>query len=114
VRTSLVQEFPNKKMIDAKTDYLESLSKIDINEEMYQSNKLFSQAKEAYNGIYVSQKKVQITKENIVVLKSMIELSEKQMAGGKGDMASIFKLKARLADKETKLVHDENMIKSYM
>ena len=114
VRTSLVQEFPNKKVIDAKTNYLGSLSKIDINEEKYQRNKFFAQAKEAYNGIYISQKKIQITKKNIDVLKSMIELSEKQMANGKGDMAPIFKLKARLADKETKLVHDENMIKSYM
>lgn len=114
IRTSVSQDFPNRKMIDAKTDYLESLSKISINELMYQRNKLFSQAKSAYYGIYISQKKVTIIKENITVLKLMIELSEKQMASGKGDMASIFKLKARLADKETKLVHDENMIKSYM
>ena len=113
-RFSFAQDFPNGKVISAKTDYLESLSQIDMNESMYQRNKLFSQAKEAYYGIYIAQKNVQILKESIEVINSMIELAEKQMATGKGDMAAIFKLKAKLPEKETKLVHDENMIKSYM
>ena len=114
VRTSFIQDLPNGKVIGAKRNYLRSLSQIDMNESAYQKNKLYSQAKEAYYGIYIAQKNVQILKENISILEAMIVFSEKQMAAGKGDMAGIFKLKARLADKETKLVHDENMIKAYM
>ncbi len=114
VRTSVVQDFPNRKMIGAKTNYLESLSSFDMNESMFERNKLFSQAKEAYYGIYISQKKIKLIKENISLLNSMIDLSQKQMENGKGDLATIFKVKARLADKETQLIHDENMIKSYM
>ncbi len=113
IRTSVMQDLPNFKMIDAKKNYLESISKIDLNESLYERNKLFSEAKEAYYGIYISEKKIKITKENIALLNSMVDLSQKQMQSGKGDLASIFKLKARLADKETMIIHDENMIKTF-
>ena len=114
VRISMMQEFPSKKILDAKENYLRSISQIEVNESGYQRNKLFSQAKEAYYGIYIMQKNIEILNKGITILRSMIEVSEKFMATGKGDMSSIFKLKARLADKETKLIHDNNMIKSYM
>lgn len=114
VRTSFSQDFPNRKNIDAQTNYLKSLSQIDLNESKYERNRLLSEAKSAYYGIYIMQKDIAILKESISVLKSMIEISEKQMSSGKGELAPIFKLKARLADKETRVVHDENMIRSYM
>jgi outer membrane protein, heavy metal efflux system len=112
VRTSVSQEFPNRSAVSAKREYLESLSEINMHESMFEKNKLFTEAKDAYYAIYISQKKIKVTKDNMSLLKSMIELSEKQMATGKEELATIFKLKARLAEKEAMLIHDENMIKA--
>ncbi|HET6991254.1 MAG TPA: TolC family protein, partial [Bacteroidia bacterium] len=114
VRISLVQDFPNRKLIKADGNYLSSLSQIEINEYQYERNKLFSEAKTAYYGIYITQKEVSIINQNIVTLKAMIDLSEKQLASGKGDMPSVYILQAKLVDKETQLIHDQNMIKSYV
>lgn len=112
VRTSIMQEFPNRNAVSAKKEYLESLSQIDMHESMFVRNKLFTEAKDAYYAIFISQKKIKVTKDNMDLLKSMIDLSEKQMATGKEELATIFKLKARLAAKEAMLIHDENMIKA--
>ncbi len=112
VRTSIAQEFPNRSAITAKKEYLESLSQTDMHESMFIRNKLFTQAKEAYYEIFISQKKIKVTKANIDLLQSMIDLAEKQMATGKEELATIFKLKAKLAEKQAMLIHDENMIKA--
>ncbi len=114
VRISLVQEFPSRKLINAEGSYLSSLSQIEVNEYGYERNKLFSDAKTAYYGIYIMQKDTAIINQNIHTLKAMIDLAEKQLASGKGDLPSVYILQAKLADKEVKLIHDENMIKSYI
>lgn len=110
IRISIMQDFPNKKVNAAYGNYLSSLSQIDVNEYGYERNKLFAEAKETYYGIYVMQKDTAIIKQNIRVLKTMIDLSEKQLASGMGELSAVFILKARLADKETQLIHDENEI----
>lgn len=114
VRLSLTQDFPNRKMINAESNYLRSLSQIDLNEYRYERNKAFSEAKSSYYRIYIMQKDTAILHQNIEILNSMIELSEKRMGTGKGDMASIFILQAKVAEAQAKLIHDENMIKIYM
>lgn len=111
VRLSLTQEFPNRKTINAERSYLQSISQIDSNEYCYQRNKVFSEAKKAYYGIYILQKDTHILHQNIALLQSMIELAEKNMSAGRGDIASVYLLQAKLADTQTKLVHDENMIR---
>jgi outer membrane protein TolC len=114
VRISLSQDFPNRKSINAQGNYLSSLAQIEVNEFGYERNKLFSEAKSAYYGIYIMQKDTTIINQNIRTLNAMIDLSEKQMATGKGDVASVYILQAKLADKQTTLIHDENMIKTYI
>jgi len=112
IRTSVTQEFPNRSNISAKRDYLTSLSQITMHESMSQKNKLLAQAKETYYEIYITQKKIHISKENIKLLEAMIVLAEKQLATGKEELATVFKLKAKLTEKQTMLIHDENMIKA--
>ena len=102
------QWIPNGKRIQAKEDYLQSFSSIKQNEYEYLRNQLFSQAKEKYYMRFVTEKKIGILKENISLMKNMIGISEKQMATGMGDLGSIYKMKARLADEETQLVQEEN------
>jgi outer membrane protein TolC len=112
VRFSLMQEFPNKQLNKAEGNYLSSLSQIQLNEFGYEKNKLFSEAKSAYFGIYIAQKDSEIINQDIRILNSMIDLAEKQMATGSGDMASIYMLKAKLGDKELQLVRDASDIKN--
>lgn len=114
VRTSVMQYFPNRKFTDARKNYFGSLEQIDLHESTFQKNKIFNQAKAAYYGIYIAQKRIKVIKDNIALIQSMIELSQKLMATGKGDLASIFKLKARLTTQETMLVHEENLVKTHI
>ncbi|HLG04072.1 MAG TPA: TolC family protein, partial [Bacteroidia bacterium] len=76
VRLSFMQDFPNRKQINAETNYLQSLSQIDINEYAHQRNKLFSLAKEAYYGIYIMQKDTAILNQNMQTLQAMIQLTQ--------------------------------------
>jgi outer membrane protein TolC len=109
---SVSQTFPNTKALNAKEDYLKSISDIELKEGEQLKNKFFAQAKIKYFERYITERRITVLKENIGLMKSMIEISEKQMASGMSDLGSIYKMKARLADTETMLLHEENMVKS--
>ena len=109
---SAEQWIPNGKKIQAKEDYLKSFTPIRQNEYEYLKNQYFSLAKEKYYERFVTEKKIQIINQNISLMKSMITISEKHMASGMGDLGSIYKMKAKLADAETMLIHEENMANS--
>ncbi|MBI3503181.1 MAG: TolC family protein [Bacteroidetes bacterium] len=106
------QWFPNGKRVRAKENYLKSFAPIKQNEYEYLKNILFAQAKEKYFERYVAEKKIQIIKNNIALMNKMIDLSEKQMGAGMGDLGSIYKMKARLADSQTMLLHEQNLANS--
>lgn len=112
VEFSLSQKFPGANSLNAKEDYLKSLSDIELKESERVKNQLFAQAKTKYFARFVTEKKINTINENIGLMKSMIEISEKEMAAGMGDLASIYKMKARLANIEAMLIHEENMVKS--
>lgn len=106
------QWIPNGKRINAKEDYLKSFSPIKQNEYEYLKNQYFAYAKGKYFERYITERKVEIIKEHIALMKSMIQIAEKQMATGMGDLGSIYKMKARIAESETTLIHEENMVKT--
>ncbi len=106
------QEIPNGKKLDAKENFYKSFAPVKENEYAYLRNQFFSRAKEKYYERYVTEKKIKILNANIGLMKSMIEVAEKQLKTGMGDLGSIYKMKARLADTQTMLVHEENMVKS--
>ena len=106
------QWIPNTKRIRANADFLKSAAPIKQNEYGYIKNQLFSKAKESYYERYVSENRIQVMKDNIALMKNVIEISEHQMASGMSDMGSIYKMKARLADTENQLIQEEYMVKS--
>lgn len=106
------QWFPNGKRLQAKEDYLKSFAPVKQNEYEYVKNQYFALAKEKYFERFVTEKKINILNENIALMKNMIAFSEKQMASGMGDLGSIYKVKARLSDSETMLIHETNMAKT--
>ncbi len=106
------QWFPNRKLLTAKENYFKSFSRIQKNEYEYMRNQVFAKAKETYYERYITEKKIQILQDNIELMRTMIDISEKHLSTGLEDLGSIYKMKARLADSETMLLHEENMIKS--
>ena len=109
---SVSQSFPNRKALNAKENYLNSLSEIPAQESGQLKNELFAQAKIHYFERYISESKIRVLHENSALMKSMIDISERQMASGMGDLGSIYKMKARLSDTEAMLVHEENVLKT--
>jgi outer membrane protein TolC len=112
LRISVAQDFPNPKKIEAKEDYLKSISSIEKNDGEYHKVELFVEAKEAYYKRYISEHRIKVLEESNNIMEIMIRLSEKQMAIGKGEMASVYRLKARLTENQTMVVHEQNMIRS--
>jgi len=106
------QNIPNQKRIKAKEGYLKSISPQLQNEYGYLKNQFFAKAKETYYERYVTEKKISIINQNIDLMKAMIDISEKSLATGMGDLGSIYKMKARLSDAETMLLNEQNMVKS--
>lgn len=112
LRIALMQDLPNPKKINAKENFLRSLSSIDKNDKDYRKNELFAQAKEAYYTRYITEKKINVLEESIKIIDLMISLAEKQMAITKGELATIYRLKARKIENETMLIHEKNMVRS--
>ena len=112
LRISVAQDFPNPQKINAKENYLRSISSIEKNDREYHKVELFVQAKETYYKRYISERRIIILEQSNKIMQLMIELSEKQMGIGKGDMAAVYRLKARLTENETMVVHEQNMIRS--
>lgn len=106
------QWFPNKKRNNAMENYLKSFGAIKQNEYDYWKNQLFAQAKENYYERYITERKIEIIKNNIELMKAMIDISEKHLSSGMEDLGSIYKTKARLASLQSMLLHEENMVKS--
>ncbi|HLG34063.1 MAG TPA: TolC family protein, partial [Bacteroidia bacterium] len=113
VEFSVSQKFPSANSLNAKEDYLKSLSDIELKESEKIKNQLFAQAKARYFSRYVTERKIKTLNDNIGLMQNMIEISQKQMATGMGDLASIYKMKARLADTEIMLIVEENMVKAF-
>lgn len=105
-------DIPNGKKLDAKENFLKSFAATKGNEYSYWKNQFFAQAKEKYYERYVTEKTIKVLKDNIALMQNMIKISEKQMATGMGDLGSIYKMKARLAEAQSMLIHEENMVKS--
>jgi len=108
---SVSQSFPSVRQLNAKENYLKSRSYISIKESEQLKNQFFSQAKIKYFERYVAEKRIKVLEENISLMKSMIEISENQMASGMGDLGSIYRMKARLVKTETMLAEEQNMVK---
>ncbi len=106
------QNIPNGKRLSANENYMKSFSAIKTNEYTYWRNQFFADAKEKYYERYITEKKIKVLKDNISLMENMIKISEKQMATGMGDLGSIYKMKARLANGQSMLIHEENMVKS--
>ena len=104
------QDIPNPKKLQAKEDYLKSLSVLEKNEASFTKNDLFAWAKKAYYARYISERKIKIIEENIHLINFIIELSSSQIANGKSDLQSVYKAQAELYTLEAMKAHEQGLI----
>lgn len=112
LRLSAMQDFPNVKRNYARENYMKSMAVSERYAGEFHKVELFAEAKETYYKIYISQRKIAVLEESGNALKLMIDLGTKQMAITKGELAPIYRLKARLTENETMIVHEQNMLQS--
>jgi outer membrane protein, heavy metal efflux system len=113
LRFSAMQDFPNPRKNNAKESYMRSMAESEKHLGTFYKVELFARAKGIYYKIYVTRRKIGVLRESGEALKLMINLATKQMAITKGDLASVYRLKARLAENETMIVHEENEITAF-
>jgi outer membrane protein, heavy metal efflux system len=112
LRISAMQDFPNPKKNYAKESYMKSLAASEKYAGEFHKVELFAEAKETFFRIYISKRKIDVLQESGEALKLMIDLGTKQMAITKGELAPIYRLKARLTENETMILHEQNMVRS--
>lgn len=112
LRFSAMQDFPNPKKNYAKQSYMQSMAVTEKYAGEFRKVELYSEAKETFYKIYISKRKIEVLQESGEALKLMIDLGTKQMAITKGELAPIYRLKARLTENETMIIHEQNMIRA--
>jgi cobalt-zinc-cadmium efflux system outer membrane protein len=113
LRLSAMQDFPNAKRNSAKESYMKSIAFSEKYAGEFHKVELFAEAKEVYYKIYISQRRIAVLRESGDALKLMIDLGTKQMAITKGDLAPIYRIKARLTENETMIIHEQNMVRAF-
>ncbi len=102
---SASQTFPWLGQLKAKEQVAAEMAKVKYEEFIDRRNKLFYDVKEVYFKLYVQHKAVQITTENIELLRSMRELVRIGFEGGKGSFVNVLRADMQIAEMENKLAY---------
>lgn len=95
---TLEQMIPNSGKLNAKQNYLRSLSQIESNNKEWTKNRLHLYAKYFYYQRMVAEKKLRLIFENRELLELLIKTSEAKYPYSQSDLSSIFKAKAKLEE----------------
>ena len=102
---SASQTFPWLGQLKAKEQVAAEMAKAKYEEFIDKRNKLFKDVEGVYYKLYVQQKSVQITTENIDLLRSMRELVRIGFEGGKGSFVNVLRADMQIAEMENKLAY---------
>lgn len=95
---SVEQMIPNKRKLNAKKDYLNSLADIEKSKSDWTKNELSREAKVLYYYRYINEKKQNILRESGELLNLLITTSENRFSNNQSQLQNIYKAKARLAE----------------
>lgn len=95
---SVEQMIPNKRKLNAKEDYLNSLADIEKSKSDWTRNELSREAKVLYYYRYINEKKQNILTESEELLNLLITTSENRFSNNQSQLQNIYKAKARLAE----------------
>lgn len=95
---SAEQMIPNPAKLNAKKNYINSLSTIAQNNVEWTKNILQSRAKLLYYERYVAEKKLKVIKENLNLLNLFTSTAEERYKYNQSDLSIIYKAQAKFQD----------------
>ncbi len=102
---SASQAFPWFGQLKAQEQAAAEMAKAKYESFTNERNKLFKEVKEIYFKLYVQKKSVQITNENLELLRSMRELAKIRFETGKGSFVNVLRSDMEIAEMENKLAY---------
>jgi hypothetical protein len=113
LRPAIRQDFPNPAKINARRNYLQSLSQTEEHGQGMLINQLRTQAKSKYYSRYIAEKRLVVIDESLRLLDIVTELAEKQISTSQGNLQNVYRMKARRSEVLTMRIHEQNMIRAY-
>lgn len=95
---SLEQMIPNPSKLNAKQNYISSLSTVQQSTAEWTKNVLRTRSKLLYYQRYIAEKKLNVVGENIGLLNLFISTAEERYKYNQSDLSTIYKARARLAE----------------
>jgi hypothetical protein len=95
---SIEQMIPNQSKLNAKKEYLNSLTEIERSKSEWTKNELSREAKILYYHRYVTEKKQSIITESEEILNLLLTTAEAKFSNNQSQLQTIYKAKARLAE----------------
>lgn len=95
---SFEQMIPNQSKLNAKKNYLNSLSDIEKSKSDWIKNELRREGKILYYNRYVNEQKQKILSESEQVLKLLLATAEAKFSSNQSQLQTIYKAKAKLAE----------------
>lgn len=99
---SASQMFPNRKKQNANALYLESLSKVNKENQQFALNDLYAAAKKNYYEWLIIEKKLSVLTDNEKLLNFMIQSTELRYKNNLGKLNAYYKAKAELGKIENR------------
>lgn len=95
---SLEQMIPNQSKLNAKKNYLNSLSEIETSKSDWTKNELRREAKILYYNRFVNERKQTIISESEEILNLLLTTAEAKFSSNQSQLQTIYKAKAKLAE----------------
>lgn len=95
---SIEQMIPNQSKLNAKKNYLSSLSEIEKSKGDWTKNELRKEAKILYYNRFVNERKQIIITESEEILNLLLTTAEAKFSSNQSQLQTIFKAKAKLAE----------------
>lgn len=98
VAFSIEQMIPNPSKLNAKKDYINSMTEVEKSKSEWTKNKLHKEAKILYYNRFVNEKKQNIISESEEILNLLLTTAEAKFSSNQSKLQTIYKAKARLAE----------------
>lgn len=95
---SIEQMIPNQSKLNAKQNYLNSLSDIEVSKSDWTKNELRREAKILYYNRFVNEQKQKIITESEEILNLLLTTAEAKFSSNQSQLQTIYKAKAKLAE----------------
>ena len=104
----VTQMIPNASRLKADADYMYAMSSVETENKNFTINELNALAKTNYYGWIVLDKKLKITRENLLLLEYMIKSIEVRFKYNKDKLSTYYKAKSQYSAQQSLIVTMQN------